>query len=45
MNNYNITLTLEDGSMVVYSVVAECEREAEEIALKKAKKEHGEAYL
>lgn len=45
MNNYCVAITLEDGSRVIYHVLAECEREAEDIALKKAKKEHGEVYL
>ena len=45
MNTYNITLTLEDGSRVTYNINAESERDAEDIALSKAIKEHGEAYL
>lgn len=45
MNNYNITITLQDGSRINYYIIAENERDAEDIALSKAVKEHGEAYL
>jgi hypothetical protein len=45
MNDYNITVTLEDGSTKTYNVKAINEREAEETVLNLAKKEFGEAYL
>ena len=45
MNTYNISITLEDGSRITYNINAENEREAEDLALSKALKEHGEAYL